>query len=196
MRFSVIITAHNLEDYIDQAIMSVEKQSFTDREIIVVCDACTDRTVQLVQSHSVRLIEVSLCAPGLARNAGLDAARGEYVLFLDGDDIYLHNYALEMIDKALHEVQLDVLNFGFIYGQLGYAPSRHPSGGVWINVWSHAWRRSFVGAERFGTARYAEDEEFCKRMFSKPMKMGEWNTPLVFYTYPRAGSLSEEAGSK
>lgn len=196
MRFSVIITAHDLEDYIDKAITSVERQTFADKEIIVVCDACTDRTVEIVEKYAVRRVTTDLHAPGLARNAGLDVASGEYVLFLDGDDRYLHDYALEMIDKALSAGNFDVLNFGFIFGQLGHASSRHPSGGLWINVWSHAWKRSFIGAERFGAARYAEDEEFCKRMFSRPLKMGEWDTPLVFYTYPRAGSLSEEAAKK
>lgn len=196
MRFSVIITAHNLEDYIEKAISSVENQSFADKEIIVVCDACTDRTAEIVESHNVQRVSTDLRAPGLARNAGLDIARGEYVLFLDGDDQYLHNYALEMIDKALIAGNYDVLNFGFIFGQYGYVSSRHPNGAMWVNVWSRAWRRSIIGAERFGAARYAEDEEFCKRMFSKSLRMGEWNTPLVFYTYPRAGSLSEEASNK
>jgi hypothetical protein len=55
------------------------------------------------------------------------------------------------------------------------------------------WKRAFIGTERFGDARRAEDEEFCKRMFKKPMRMADWNTPFVYYTYPRAGSLSEEA---
>lgn len=193
MRFTIIITAHNLEDFIKKAIESAESQTFKDREIIVVCDSCTDNTVPIARQHDVQIIETDFHAPGPARNAGLDIASGEYVLFLDGDDWYLHAFVLEMINKAALVNEFDVLNLGFIYGRDGYVGARHPIGGCWVNVWSRVWRREFIGAERFGNARYAEDAEFCNRMFAKPVRMTEWHTPIIYYTYPREGSLSEEA---
>lgn len=196
MRFSVIVTAHNLEGYIKRAIQSIVEQSFTDYEVLVICDACTDDTVNIVREQGIEPVLTEYKAPGLARNAGLDAATGEYVLFLDGDDRFLHTEAFAMIDIALKGALCDILNFGFIYGENGYVSARHPSGGFWINVWSHAWRRDFIGAERFNAERYAEDEDFCKRMFRKNPRTGEWNTPFVYYTYPRMGSLSEEAENK
>lgn len=192
MKFSVIVTAHNLEAYIGRAILSVLDQSFKNYELLVICDACTDSTVEIVEELGIKPIITDAKAPGLARNAGLDAAQGEYVLFLDGDDRFLHTEAFAMINGVLGGERFDIVNFGFIYGVNGYVAPHLADGSWWINVWCRAWRREFIGADRFGPLRRAEDAEFCGRMFKKKMRAAEWNTPFIYYTFPRAGSLSDK----
>jgi glycosyltransferase involved in cell wall biosynthesis len=91
---SVIIPVRNLESYIDDAIGSVLAQDFTDFELIVVDDGSTDGTQAKVRSWMQRdrriLLIGNIYRPGVsgARNTGLDAARGTFVAFLDGDDTW------------------------------------------------------------------------------------------------------------
>ena len=90
---SVVIPAYNCEAYIRDAVDSVVSQTFTDYELIVVNDASTDGTPQILRSYerSGRLRVVAhernrgLSA---ARNSGIRAARGKYVTFLDADDAW------------------------------------------------------------------------------------------------------------
>jgi len=87
---SVIIPAYNAERWIDQTIRSVTTQTWKDVEIIVVDDGSTDRTAEIASgsdAERVRVIRQSNSGSGAARNRGLSEARGEFIQFLDADDI-------------------------------------------------------------------------------------------------------------
>lgn len=87
--FSVIIPAYNREEMISATLRSVETQTFTDFEVIVVDDGSTDGTVNAAKRFPfVRLISQQNAGPGAARNAGVAAATGKYVAFLDSDDLW------------------------------------------------------------------------------------------------------------
>ena len=113
MRFSVIMPAHNAASYIRKALDSIKAQTFTDYELIVVCDACDDQTADIAREYTDRVIEVSNANAGLTRNVGLEAAQGEYLLFADDDDWWLHEFAFEIIHEALTDE--DLLCFAFIW---------------------------------------------------------------------------------
>lgn len=94
-RVSVVIPVYNREPYIGEAIASVLAQTFGDFELMVIDDGSTDRSRDVVRSFRDRRIRL-LCHEsnwGLprTRNAGVDAARGDYLAFLDSDDIALPN---------------------------------------------------------------------------------------------------------
>ena len=88
--FSVIIPTFNRADFIGKTVESVLRQTFTDFEIIVIDDGSTDNTAEIIapiiderltyhfKQHEER---------AAARNAGTKLARGEYVTFLDSDDL-------------------------------------------------------------------------------------------------------------
>jgi glycosyltransferase involved in cell wall biosynthesis len=87
---SVVIPAHNAEKYIDEALASVCSQTFSDYEIIVIDDGSTDRTAEIASSYNgVLLLAQDNLGAAAARNAGIRAARGRYVAFLDADDVWL-----------------------------------------------------------------------------------------------------------
>lgn len=91
---SVIITTHNNEAFIAAAIQSVLAQQGGDAEIVVVDDASTDGTEQAVLSLGAPQVRYHRLpcnhgGPSRPRNVGLDLARGEYVAFLDADDLML-----------------------------------------------------------------------------------------------------------
>lgn len=93
-QLSIIVTAYNIENYIEQCLDSVAAQTITDFEALVVDDGSSDSTPEKIQAYAdrdSRFIPVLLGenSPGgvaTAANAGLDRARGEWVGFVDGDD--------------------------------------------------------------------------------------------------------------
>jgi glycosyltransferase involved in cell wall biosynthesis len=92
--FSVIIPVHNRAHLIARAVNSVLAQSFADFEVIVVDDGSTDdprSVVETIADPRIRFLRKENGGGGSARNAGLDAARGRYVAFLDSDDEFLPN---------------------------------------------------------------------------------------------------------
>ena len=103
---SVIVPTYNLEYYIAETLDSILAQSFTDFEVLVIDDHSTDKTVEIVQQYQSKDSRIKLLtnqhnkgASG-ARNTGIFAAKGEWVAFLDGDDLWT-------IDAL--EVRLDCL---------------------------------------------------------------------------------------
>ena len=90
--FSAVITMYNKERWIDRAIASVLAQSEGRFELIVVDDGSTDRGAEVVRGFRdprVRLLQQRNAGPSAARNAGIRAARGSYLAFLDADDEWL-----------------------------------------------------------------------------------------------------------
>ncbi len=93
--FSIIVPAFNCKPFIINTIDSVKAQTFKDWELIIVDDNSTDGTYELidayVKEHSkIKLLKtkVNYGSPGVPRDKGVQEAKGKYVAFLDGDDIY------------------------------------------------------------------------------------------------------------
>jgi glycosyltransferase involved in cell wall biosynthesis len=88
---SVILPCFNTRDYIAEAIDSVLSQDYPNKELIVVDDGSTDGTLDVVRGYGdrIRLLQCERGGPAAARNAGIAAARGEYLAFNDSDDVWL-----------------------------------------------------------------------------------------------------------
>jgi glycosyltransferase involved in cell wall biosynthesis len=95
---SIIIPAHNEEDYIGLTLDAINRQSYPHFEIIVVANGCTDRTPAVALNNCHRLVVLSNKCLGVARNLGAKLAKGDLLLFLDADTL-LEPHALETIAK-------------------------------------------------------------------------------------------------
>lgn len=105
MRFSIIIPVYNVERYLKECLDSVLNQTFPDWEAVCINDGSTDGSADILNEYASkdeRFIIITQSNEGLssARNAGMKAAKGEYVLFLDGDD-WLEPDALAIISENL-----------------------------------------------------------------------------------------------
>lgn len=103
--FSIIIPVYNVEAYLRDCLDSVLNQNFADWEAICVNDGSTDGSADILNEYAARESRMKVIAQpngGLsaARNAGIKAAEGEYVLFLDSDD-WLEENALEVMSANL-----------------------------------------------------------------------------------------------
>jgi glycosyltransferase involved in cell wall biosynthesis len=94
---SVVIPAHNAERFIDEAIDSVLEQAHQRLEVVVVDDGSTDGTAARVRAYGdqVRYVHQTNAGVGAARNRGLALAAGDYIAFLDADDVW-HPEKLEV----------------------------------------------------------------------------------------------------
>lgn len=110
---SVIIPVYNVEKYIEKCIDSVIQQTYTNIEIICVDDGSRDDSVKIIREKEedrIQIISIENSGASVARNTGLDIARGKYVYFLDSDD-YLELNAIELLVKQAEESSLDALFF-------------------------------------------------------------------------------------
>lgn len=114
---SIVITAYNVEAYIAQAMRSAIEQTHEDLEVIVVLDKPTDGTEALVRGiattdERVRVIEnAENVGAGLSRRAGIQAAKGDYILLLDGDDFLRPTFIADLYAKA-QETGADIVSGG------------------------------------------------------------------------------------
>lgn len=102
---SVIVPAYNAEKTILKTIESVLKQTFTDFELIIINDGSNDSTLNIVNSINDDRIKVFSYANSgvcVSRNRGIEQAQGEYISFLDADDLWTTD-KLELQLKALQE---------------------------------------------------------------------------------------------
>lgn len=102
--FSVIIPVYNGAKFIDNAIAGVFSQSVSDWEIIVVNDGSTDETASVLKKYEgnekVIIINQENGGVSVARNTGFKASKGEYIAFLDADDVW-HNNHLEVMSDLI-----------------------------------------------------------------------------------------------
>lgn len=82
---SIVIPAHNEEDYLWQTLHSIKNQTYRNYEVIVVANGCTDNTEEIAQRKGVKLLSMPKPNVSRARNYGASKANGEILMFLDAD---------------------------------------------------------------------------------------------------------------
>jgi glycosyltransferase involved in cell wall biosynthesis len=116
-KISLVLTLYNAELYIRECLDSVVGQTFKDFECVCVNDGSTDETVKIVEEYALkdkrfRLISQQNAGCSMARNKGIDEAKGEYIALLDQDDV-LHPQALEVLYYLIDTYKTDVATFQF-----------------------------------------------------------------------------------
>lgn len=136
---SVIVPAYNCAAYLGSALDSIFAQSYPQLEVLVVDDGSTDGTVAVAQRYGerVRVISQTNAGPAAARNRGLASARGEFIAFLDGDDLWLEGKLLQQARYLLRRPEASI-----VYGHFHRWESR-PDG-------------SFSPADEFATGATEE----------------------------------------
>ena len=99
---SIIIPAHNEERYVEQCLRSIKNQKFSDYEIIVICDSCTDKTKDIAKKYTKKVHEIKKKNVSAARNYGANKAKGDVLVFLDADCVIAPNLLTE-INKTIQQ---------------------------------------------------------------------------------------------
>lgn len=117
-KVSVIIPAYNIEHYIERSIISCIQQSFKDIEIIVINDGSTDNTLKVINKIKFdddRIIIIDKENQGSmeARKSGLKIAKGEYIMFVDGDDYLDNKDSIKILYENAKKNDYDVVCYNF-----------------------------------------------------------------------------------
>lgn len=205
-RFTVIICAYNVENYIERAINSVLSQDYKNYELIISDDCSTDNTMEIIKKYineNVKLVKTpsNTGTAGGTRNAGLEKANGEYIIFLDGDDTLYDENVLKNIDKVIGQDTPDIVYLGFqdvgqgnkerISTQENSTKIARLTCDLNFSVSSRCWNKEFLDKNnmRFVQGMYYEDEVFCIKgtILSKSTK---YSSMKVFKYYRnRKGSV-------
>lgn len=165
-KVSIIIPNHNYGRYVADAIKSVRAQTLSDWECFIIDDASTDNSVDIIKKAirgdaRFKLIQFkSSVGVSRARNAGMDAAKGEYIAFLDSDDCFTE-YALEMLVRLAETMDAQIAGAQslMVPQEFKFMPKKNKDWSVgrhWIEVnparfllapkefnWCWVWRRIY-----------------------------------------------------
>lgn len=211
--FSIVVPAYNIQEYIAPLLTScLQQEGITaeEYEIIVVDDGSSDNTATIAREllqkypHASCVIQQTNAGPGVARNTGMAAARGQYIWFVDADD-WVAPDALSHLRNLLREEEPDMCQLAFCE----VSPSDeilvtdtppYPRGiggrelldsNRWTPmVWAYLYKRSFLQAQQllFTPEIYHEDEEFNIRA----LYQAKWVAAMphcCYYYRLRQGSI-------
>ncbi len=168
IKISVIIPVYNAEKYLARCLKSVINQTFKDIEIICINDVSSDNSAEILNEYSKKDERIKVInnsenmGAALSRNAGIDAAKGEYIYFIDADD-YIDEKYLEGMFSVIEREKCDIVfNAAILSESSGNStPYKHPSmpevdfGGRYFDnittihdlpcfIWARIYRKSFL----------------------------------------------------
>lgn len=219
VKLSIIIPVYNSEEYLDRCIQSVTAQDYTLFEVILVDDGSTDSSPVICDMAAkadprFRVIHKPNGGVSTARNAGLDAAVGEYVMFLDSDDALLP-YALEDMLESTRHADVVVGGYAVFKDNVPIKDVRPSDSSLYklgeypgfykYNLnrncelldapWAKLFKREMLSDIRFDTGlSYAEDKLFVFTVLSKCSSILTLSNAVYAY-HLRSGSLGSDISS-
>ena len=215
---SVIMPVYNSSNFLNRSIDSIQKQTLKDIEIICVDDGSTDDSLNVLNDlkkkyGNIKIVCQENSGPGVARNNGIKNAQGEYIAFLDSDDIYLDDTALEqmytfgksndfnLICANLKRINQDYsidFNYDFANSRFKYFYKKDvlksQDYGIPFAFYRNLFKRSFLEENEvdFPDLRFGEDPVF---MVNVLVNINEFLAlPIDFYGYNHSigGGVNEK----
>ncbi len=211
---SIVVPAYNVEAYLPACLDSLLRQTHSDFELLLIDDESTDATAAIAESYSrrdvrIRLFRLSKRYAWAARNYGLDAARGEYITFLDADDT-LHPAALATLLNAAVRHRATTVIAGHYEIPLDDPTAVAPlpvrtvvdrvmgprtalrafiNGKLRTAVWGTLYRSEQLETLRFTDRQCAEDGVFTPAQLSRSPRTVAI-APCLYYYRRRNGSIT------
>lgn len=206
-RISIIVPVYNVEKFLDKCILSLINQTYRSIEIILVDDGSTDNCPKICDYYSkkdsrIKVIHKKNGGLSDARNAGLQLAIGEYILFVDSDD-YIELDTCERFIEAMGNERPDIvvgnaikkdgtkktimkhkyITKGTLITGEEYLKQELKSRTMYMAAWLNLYRRDFLLTNNlmFKDGLLHEDEHFTPRCFLKAKKV--LGTDIIFYNY-------------
>lgn len=212
---SVIIPVYNVEKWLDECVQSIVGQSYDELEIILVDDGSTDSSGARCDAYASRYWNVSVIhklngGSSSARNAGIDAASGRWLLFCDSDDMlcdidcikklvdYATKYELDLVRFECRQVDENLKPLSIATKDKSQLTDRvltnlelikYAIDGEWFTC-LYLIDKDVIGDLRFEEAQtYMEDTDFFARLLINPLRCGYLDEVMYLYRH-RAGSLA------
>jgi|GEM_PF-1014250 len=211
IKFSVIVPVYNIEKYVEECILSVKNQSYSNWELILIDDGSKDNSGEVCKKH---ICEKTIyyyqdnSGVSCARNIGLQKATGDYVLFIDGDDL-LRQDALEILVNYANK-NIDIINYTwqdfYVNGQKDNSLQTVPKDFVFKDftsilnimlynnylgsVCTKAFKKNILKELQFKEGMiFLEDQIFCLEAFEKSENTVFLNDYLYLYRIRKSGAV-------
>lgn len=210
---SVIIPIYNVEKYLDECISSTVSQTYRELEIILIDDGSTDSSGKLcdewaLRDDRIRVVHKEHGGPSDARNVGLDLSGGDYIFFVDSDDIVADTAIERMLTEA-ERTGADICSCGIesryddgrcekyrippldgdseLFLRNLYRDTRVP-----VSVWNKLYRREIWEEIRFPVGKICEDAFTTCRLLDRAEHLVQILDALYYYRI-RSGSIMTSA---
>ena len=217
---SVIIPVYNIQQHLRECLDSVLGQSYPHLQVICVDDGSTDESPAILAEYAqkdprVQVIRQQNAGPGAARNTGLEAATGEYVIFLDSDDWFEPDFLEQMVDTAQREgadvaicraVEFDtnsgrelpsewMMKKQYLPGKLAFAPQEmadHLFQFTYGMPWDKFYRRELLTSSgiRYPALKNSEDLAFVYPTLLAAKRIAVVDEVLIHHRINRMASVS------
>lgn len=210
---SVIVTAYNIEEYLPRCLDSILTQVYSNLQIIVIDDGSTDKTGTICDEYAakdsrIQIIHQPNQGPSVARNAGLDIARGSYIGFVDGDDWIQPDMYKAMYNACRNEdAEMACCSYKKVgrvqeeqsFSAKQYLLTREEALDIYIcdnapfhiyhSVWSKLFRRDIIESLKFPLGRKSEDIMYTTRALAQVVKCVFLDLPYYNYVVDREDSI-------
>ena len=187
VKLSIIIPYYNTYEYIRNLLVMLKYQITDEIEIIIVDDGCNEKDLDRFEKDNIKIIHLPKNSGGASkpRNVGIDNAKGEYITFIDSDDMVSDNYISKIL-KVI-EKKPDIVFLSWESKAQKVIMNIQPP--KWnCAVWCRVYKRDIIGNVRFDESlRIAEDWKFNQEV--------KWKTKacikeiVYYYNNGRKGSL-------
>lgn len=215
MKVSLIIPVYNVEDYLDRCLKSVEQQTYTEAEVIIVNDGSTDNSHKIIDEYVARnsnfvTYKIENSGLGGARNYGLTKATGDYIVFLDSDDYIASDCLEKLVAKAESDGSdivicnsCDVTEDGNVINYSknnieNVTTSLCDSPQILLNrpcAWAKMYRKELFEGLAYVSREWYEDLRLTPKLYLKADKISFIEDFLFFYVQ-RAGSIMNNSNTK
>lgn len=212
---SVVIPVYMVESYLPKCIKSIQNQTYTNIEIILVDDGSKDNCGKMCdeyakQDNRIKVIHQENGGLSNARNTGITLARGKYITFIDSDDYISDDYITYLYEMIkINKVKISVCGIKRFYDNKSYTARKHSkykiltrdeayqnllyAQGIDVAAYAKMYQTDLFANIRYPEKKVYEDTATTYLLFEEVDKIAYGDKECYFY-YTRAGSISKEKG--
>lgn len=214
-KISVIVPVYKVEEYLDKCVESIVNQTYQELEIILVDDGSPDRCPQMCDEWAkkdprIKVIHKKNGGLSSARNAGIDQACGDYLMFVDSDDYISHcmceklaqSIVRENADMCIcgvekkypngRESEFSNISDGVLTQKAFFDKMEGVCGWCWVVAWNKLYKKSIFDDLRYPEGKLYEDDFIIHKIISKTQSISCVGEPLYFYVQRENSIISSK----
>lgn len=218
---SIVVPVYQVEKYIRQCIESIQAQTFSDFELILVDDGSEDVSGRICDEYAKRDARIKVVHKkngGLsdARNTGIELANSQYLMFIDSDD-YIEKNMVECLYQNILETNSDisVCNFMYVYEENNeknfntsmkreilnskeiYLHRKNERNyGVWTVAWNKLYKTELFKNIKFRIGKFHEDEFLANQIYKIDLQVSTIPEVLYYYRQRENSIMGQENPNK
>ena len=215
-KVSIIVPVYKVEKYLEECLDSLKNQTYNNLEIILCDDESPDRCPQICEKYAkqdkrFKVLHKKNGGAASARNAGLEIATGDYIGFVDSDDLVKKDYIYHLVEiLEINNADISVCSFSNMYVNREdavkmekegyYSPEQYLERFLWDwkcgLIWNKLFRKELVQNIRFPEGHVIDDEFFTYRLVMNARKIVVEDIPLYRYRQRKSGVMKQGRQNK